>query len=205
MVNCPCGYGKDIPSTQTNCHICGMDLTVLHLLEQFPARLVEKGREEKEKGDYEKALSCILAAECLDRNFNAGQEREWLLKAVNRKSKRALTTVHIAVICLLLAAGCLWYASYPGKQSNSRPMETNHSTIAKREPSLKTEQRGFHYRIRKGDSLSRLALMFYGNSSYWGKIYENNKDVLADPAQLQVGQIIFVPDLQRDQKGGSWH
>ncbi|HSF59573.1 MAG TPA: LysM peptidoglycan-binding domain-containing protein, partial [Candidatus Binatia bacterium] len=44
-----------------------------------------------------------------------------------------------------------------------------------------------------GDTLSHLALQYYGNARKWPKIYEANKDTMANPHYIYIGQKIIVP------------
>jgi hypothetical protein len=47
--------------------------------------------------------------------------------------------------------------------------------------------------VRKGQSLSSIALLYYGNVLAWPKIAEANQGDIADPRVLRIGQIIRVP------------
>lgn len=49
------------------------------------------------------------------------------------------------------------------------------------------------YVIQSGDSLSRIARQFYGNSNDWQKIYQANKDKIKDPNVIHPGQKIIIP------------
>ncbi len=49
------------------------------------------------------------------------------------------------------------------------------------------------YTVQPGDSLSKIALHFYGKAQLWNIIFEANRDVLSDPAQLSVEQILKIP------------
>jgi hypothetical protein len=44
-----------------------------------------------------------------------------------------------------------------------------------------------------GDTLSHLALHYYGNARKWPKIYEANKETMANPHYLYIGQKVLVP------------
>ncbi len=48
-------------------------------------------------------------------------------------------------------------------------------------------------KVRKGDTLSSIALRAYGKSSLYNKIFEANPDLLANPNNLRVGQVLRVP------------
>jgi NitT/TauT family transport system substrate-binding protein len=44
-----------------------------------------------------------------------------------------------------------------------------------------------------GDTLSHLALHYYGNARKWPKIFEANKETMANPHYLYIGQKVIVP------------
>lgn len=46
-----------------------------------------------------------------------------------------------------------------------------------------------------GDSLAALAERFYGDPKLWTKIYEANKDQIADPRVLYPKQVLVIPYL----------
>lgn len=50
------------------------------------------------------------------------------------------------------------------------------------------------YTVAAGDSLSKIAKNFYGNANQYMKIFEANKDKLADPDKIKVGQELVIPD-----------
>lgn len=53
--------------------------------------------------------------------------------------------------------------------------------------------------VRRGDTLSALALKFYGNANKYPIIYEANRDVLDDPDDLFDGQLIRIPRLPGEE------
>ena len=52
---------------------------------------------------------------------------------------------------------------------------------------------GNHYVVKKGDSLSRIALKAYGDMFAWKKIYEANKDKVQNPVLIYEGQTLTIP------------
>jgi NitT/TauT family transport system substrate-binding protein len=72
------------------------------------------------------------------------------------------------------------------KQKSDKPTQT--STV-----STSTE-----HIVKGGDTLSHLALQYYGNARKWPKIYEANKGTMTNPNYLYIGQKVIVPaDTQR--------
>ncbi len=49
------------------------------------------------------------------------------------------------------------------------------------------------YTVQPGDSLSKISKQFYGDSAKYMKIFEANKDKLADPDKIKAGQELVIP------------
>ena len=49
------------------------------------------------------------------------------------------------------------------------------------------------YTIVSGDSLSKIAKHFYGDTHKWRQIFEANRDVIKDPDLIYPGQTIKIP------------
>jgi nucleoid-associated protein YgaU len=70
------------------------------------------------------------------------------------------------------------------------------------ELAIPAEGRQF-YKVRKGDSLSEIALDAYGNADFWPGIYEANKTSIGDnPDVLEWGKILEIPDIKK--AGKNW-
>jgi nucleoid-associated protein YgaU len=54
---------------------------------------------------------------------------------------------------------------------------------------------GEEYIINRGDTLSKLAELYYGTQSKWGKIYEANRQTVRNPHYLYIGQRIIIPPV----------
>jgi nucleoid-associated protein YgaU len=50
------------------------------------------------------------------------------------------------------------------------------------------------YEVQAGDVLGTISMNVYGTSKSWRKIYDANRDVLADPNRLVVGQVLRIPE-----------
>lgn len=52
------------------------------------------------------------------------------------------------------------------------------------------------YTVQPGDTLSAIALKFYGNAAYWKEIYKANRKTIGnDPSLIKVGQRLTIPKL----------
>jgi nucleoid-associated protein YgaU len=49
------------------------------------------------------------------------------------------------------------------------------------------------YMVQAGDTLSHLALRFYGSRNKWGKIYQANAKTLKNPDYIYIGQQLMIP------------
>jgi nucleoid-associated protein YgaU len=50
------------------------------------------------------------------------------------------------------------------------------------------------YVVIKGDTLSTIASGQYGNAQKWTRIYEANRDLIADPDLIYPGQQLRIPE-----------
>jgi len=57
-----------------------------------------------------------------------------------------------------------------------------------------TAQKGHYVKVRRGDSLWRIAKRHYGNGRRWTRIYNANKRKIQDPDFLKPGHRIYLPD-----------
>jgi len=51
------------------------------------------------------------------------------------------------------------------------------------------------YEVKKGDSLSKIAKVHYGNAMKYPTIFEANKPMLKDPNKIYPGQVLRIPAL----------
>ncbi len=49
------------------------------------------------------------------------------------------------------------------------------------------------YTVQSGDTLSKIAREYYGNSDEYRRIFEANKDKLDDPDDIRPGQELVIP------------
>ncbi|MBI4782436.1 MAG: LysM peptidoglycan-binding domain-containing protein [Oscillatoriophycideae cyanobacterium NC_groundwater_1537_Pr4_S-0.65um_50_18] len=49
------------------------------------------------------------------------------------------------------------------------------------------------YQVKQGDTLSGIAKQFYGNSSFYPRIFEANRDLLTRPELISPGQTLRIP------------
>src|SRR5262245_13552994 len=57
----------------------------------------------------------------------------------------------------------------------------------------KTASGSTEHVVKAGDTLSHLALQYYGNARKWQQIYEANKETMKNPNYIFIGQKVLVP------------
>lgn len=57
----------------------------------------------------------------------------------------------------------------------------------------KTASGSTEHVVKAGDTLSHLALHYYGNARKWQQIYEANKETMKNPNYIYIGQKVLVP------------
>ena len=60
------------------------------------------------------------------------------------------------------------------------------------EQTEKIETQRFHI-VRRGDTLSKISVTYYGSAVQWRKIFEANKGTLPSPDKLTPGQKLIIP------------
>lgn len=66
----------------------------------------------------------------------------------------------------------------PTQPEETQPEETASSTT---------------YVVQKGDCLWTIAARLLGSGARWGEIYEANRDLIRDPAMIQIGMVLTIP------------
>lgn len=56
------------------------------------------------------------------------------------------------------------------------------------------------YIVRRGDSLAKIAMNYYGDPSEWRRIFEANKSSISNPNQIRVGQRLNIPNTSIDSQ-----
>ncbi|MGB3269433.1 MAG: LysM peptidoglycan-binding domain-containing protein [Rhodanobacter sp.] len=49
------------------------------------------------------------------------------------------------------------------------------------------------YEVAAGDDLQGIARRFYGDADGWRRILDENRDLIAEPGRLTVGQMLKIP------------
>jgi nucleoid-associated protein YgaU len=52
-----------------------------------------------------------------------------------------------------------------------------------------------YYRVKSGDTLSKIAKEYYGNANKYPTLFEANRPMLKDPDSIYPGQVLRIPPL----------
>lgn len=72
------------------------------------------------------------------------------------------------------------------KESSERSGVRSNATAAE-------GMRTSHYRVKKGDTLGKIAKRFYGTEGQWRKISAANQPLIPDPKRLKIGIVLEIP------------
>lgn len=89
----------------------------------------------------------------------------------------------------------------PGIKEKGRPATEKTKLAPGKEPTTREKEKlarsagskSHEYTVKAGDTLSHLALRYYGSAYQWPRIYEANKHNLKNPHYIYIGQTILVP------------
>jgi NitT/TauT family transport system substrate-binding protein len=76
-------------------------------------------------------------------------------------------------------------------QSSAKPKSTAAPAISA--SSSGPSEGSQEYTVVSGDTLSSVALKYYGNQSKWQKVFEANKETMKNPNYIYIGQKLMIP------------
>jgi nucleoid-associated protein YgaU len=79
------------------------------------------------------------------------------------------------------------------REAQRQRMEEAKERIRARREARQAEQEEQTYTVKAGDTLGKIAQELYGDGSRWTEIYEANKDQIADPNVIEIGQVLRIP------------
>jgi nucleoid-associated protein YgaU len=56
------------------------------------------------------------------------------------------------------------------------------------------------HQVRRGDTLTSIALDTFGDSSLWPAIYLANRDQIKDPSRVYPGQLLKIPEIPPEDR-----
>ncbi len=81
----------------------------------------------------------------------------------------------------------------PTAKPTTREKEKLAQASAKTVPTPGAGSNSHEYTVKSGDTLSHLALRYYGNAVEWPRIYEANKETIKNPHYIYIGQKVLIP------------
>lgn len=66
-------------------------------------------------------------------------------------------------------------------------------STSEKKPVMTKEVEAKRYKVKAGDTLAGIADEFYGQRTAWKLIYQANRDKMADPNALRIGQELIIP------------
>ena len=190
--------------------------------EKFAKDSLEKSRQANATSEkaLESANKAIAAAN--DAKTFAAEETQKAINAANEASEKAITAANKAAKMAMEYADkssekSVNAANEAIKQSNEasekaikasdRATAVANQTISEinrvratirmappEEPILQEEPLIKNiYKVKSGDTLTKIAMKFYKNSSKWKLIYEHNKDKIKNPNLLNPGLELIIP------------
>jgi len=116
-----------------------------------------------------------------------------VLNSINQSGAR-LTRVHLQDNKLYIEGGCGSEAIKNKIWDQVKLVDPTYSDLTLNltvDPSLAPKEQV--YTVAAGDSLSKIAKQFYGNSNEYMKIFNANRDKLSDPNTIKPGQQLVIP------------
>ena len=80
-----------------------------------------------------------------------------------------------------------------GNVKGVEQVNDDHLSVKPAEVEKEPEPEFTFYTIVSGDSLSKIALKYYGAASKWPTLFEANREVIQNPDLIYPGQVIRVP------------
>lgn len=122
-------------------------------------------------------------------NYQGGtDDYNYTLKIVQERSVQLITNIDNNYSKIDIEYAVIRYTP----QTNpTTPTETNTGTS---NPSNSSNNQTVIYTVKRGDTLSSIARMYYGNSSKWTDIFNANKDVIKNANLIYSGQKLRIPN-----------
>jgi phage tail protein X len=104
-------------------------------------------------------------------------------------------------LIMLHSTDTIWIDKLPTDTASVQPADTAQAAAA--QASVFDRKREYNTfisteTINSGNTLTRIALKYYGHKSFWVYIYEANRDRIAHPDKLPAGFAVKIPKLPFD-------
>ncbi len=80
-----------------------------------------------------------------------------------------------------------WWSKITGRPKTEAPF-----SLKKKKIEIKKVKKIEKYEVKRGDTLSGIAILKFGNAEKWEKIFKDNRDILDDPNLIRPGQVLKI-------------
>jgi nucleoid-associated protein YgaU len=77
-------------------------------------------------------------------------------------------------------------------------LRRQYETEMAKQAQVHAESEEWTYTVKPGDTLSHIALHFYGKAGRWPEIAAANKDKVPNPNLIYPGQVLIIPGVNKD-------
>lgn len=203
-IDCPCGFGKNLPVDTTQCPKCGLDLKPLSDAGKLQ---YEISRKSKKQRSLIYILAVVALLFCIALVISLVNKKKVVpgkvdmnalfvnfkndIKSIPELNHLDIfldSTIHLSGDLDVSASNKLWKLV----TSTELPAnKLNTDRLAVREHDA--DSFCINYTVRRGESLSILAGSFYGDPYKWSSIYKANKMLIPNPDKLKVGIRLKIP------------
>lgn len=189
-------------------------MTAISLNSEMTPYYLELGNIYTKKGWYDEAAVQYrkgLAiepenSELIKASMNAEQSENELKAAQLQQTGRLSRFKKLLIVLpvIAFAVGLLTNTLLRNNEREQIPLSAVTTdvpeNIMKDEPISETgKKHEILYRVRSGDSLSMIAFSLYGDTKLWHRIYDANRDKIADPDNISEGQVLSIAFNEKNE------
>ncbi len=223
MIDCPCGFGKNLKEDQDRCPVCDMELRSLHEITRAEEKLnslyINASKQNQRFGLLKKiavfvpvgiiALGFMMFYFWLDRDEpdeitfeQAAKELETSLGALLEEEGVAVDITHEDEQLVVKGDVPTGFhreaiAAIIAERFEQEQVDLDLLAISpppELEPEPEPEaQEYIEHEVKPGESLSIIAQEYYGDYREWVKIYRFNEEMIIDYDEIDVGQVLKIP------------
>lgn len=186
-LSCPVCGNPDVQKSK--CSNCGTDLSVYRMLAELPPQEAKAVANQKVSRRWIAVTLGLVLVIGITNPFLWGYGRELLISQLNTQVAERQQEI----------TGKLSRISQQ-QQELSEMLEE----VAREQDLISTLQGdiegcgGFYYTIERGDTLTGIANRFYGDRGNLELITNNNSQLEGRLSQLEVGEVIFIPNEENN-------
>lgn len=221
MIDCPCGFGKNLKEDQDRCPICDMELRSLHEItraEEKLNNLYNNMTKQNQRFGLLKKFAIFIPVGIIAVGFvlfyfwfdtdepeeitieQAVKELETSLGALLEEEGLAVDITHEGEQLVVIGEVPTGFhrdaiAAIIAGRFEQEQVYLGLLTISP-PPDLEPEpevQEYVKHEVKSGESLSIIAQEYYGDYRKWVKIYRFNEEEIIDYDKIDVGQVLKIP------------